>query len=91
MKIHRFYVPETKLSHEFWFNKPDQINQWLKVLRFKHGQQIVLFNGTEERLYEIKEIEPAAVLLELVTELKPKVPKKNIYLFWSVLKKDKND
>jgi len=92
MKIHRFYAPDIELQQNIWIHKPEFLRQWLKVLRFRVGQQLVLFDGVErDRLYRIVEIKADEVNLELVTELEPKLPKKNIYLFWSLLKKDKND
>lgn len=91
MKIHRFYITETKLEHDFWFSEQTLIHQWLKVLRFRIGQQLVLFNDNEDKLYKIIEIEKDSIHLEYITDFNRVLPKKNIYLFWSLLKKDKND
>ena len=92
MKIHRFYTPDTKLEHSFWFKESNLLHQWNKVLRFRPGQQVVLFDGeTQDRLYQIIEINPTEARLELVTDYARQLPLKNIYLFWSLLKKDKND
>jgi 16S rRNA (uracil1498-N3)-methyltransferase len=55
-------------------------------------REVVLFNEQqEERLYRILKFGNDAVHLELVTELVPKVPASDIYLCFSLLKKDKND
>lgn len=92
MKIHRFYTPETHLARDFWFKEPHILSQWTRVLRFRPGQQVVLFDGVEhDKLYTITEIGANEAHLELVTEYERKLPQKNIYLFWSLLKKDKND
>lgn len=92
MKIHRFYCPDTKLTHDFWFREPVVLSQWTKVLRFRPGQEIVLFDGVEhDRLYKILELRPDEAHLELITDYRRQLPKKNVYLFWSLLKKDKND
>ena len=92
MKIHRFYTPEIRLEHGFWLKDERLLHQWTKVLRFRIGQQVVLFNGLDtDRLYSITEINSNEAHLELVTDYSRKVPKKDIYLFWSVLKKDKNE
>lgn len=92
MKIHRFYTPELKLEHDFWFKEEALLHQWNKVLRFRAGQQIVLFDGLEhDRLYKITELSSNEAHLELITDYKRQLPRKNIYLFWSLLKKDKND
>lgn len=94
MRLHRFYInpEEIELTHEFWFKDEALRRQWLKVLRYKENDQVVLFDGVStERLYKLVRVESDAVKLELVTEFKRKVPSKHIYLFFSLLKKDKND
>lgn len=92
MKLHRFYTPNTVLTHEFWFKDKTTLGQWTRVLRFRPGQQVVLFDGREhDRLYKITDITVDEAHLELVTDYKRALPKKNIYLFCSLLKKDKND
>lgn len=92
MKIHRFYLPDTELKHNLWIHDQRLIHQWKHVLRFQRGQQLVLFDGkNEDRLYKLEEItnQEAHVLYE--TDMKRVLPKKDVYLFWSLLKKDKND
>ncbi len=94
MRLHRFYIhPDSiELTHEFWVHDPALLNQWLRVLRFREGSELVLFNGTtEDRLYRITRNEPDGVKLEMVTELERKLPEKHMYLFFSLLKKDKNE
>ena len=94
MRLHRFYIsPKThKLTNKFWLQDKDIVNQWQRVLRYKVGQQVVLFDGEQhERLYKIAKFEPEAADLELVTEMTRKLPSKDIYLAWALLKKDKND
>ena len=99
MKLHRFYAGDLRdkygkieLRQHVWINDPLLLNQWLKVLRYKLGDQLILFSGTgEDRLYKITKLEPQSVGLDLVTELEPVHPKKEVYLFWSLLKKDKNE
>jgi 16S rRNA (uracil1498-N3)-methyltransferase len=94
MRLHRFYVrpEEIELKQEFWLKDEGLRNQWLRVLRYKAGDQVVLFDGVQhERLYKLARVEPDAVQLELVTEFERKLPNKHVYLFFSLLKKDKND
>jgi 16S rRNA (uracil1498-N3)-methyltransferase len=92
MKIHRFYTPNITLSHGLWLKEPEILHQWNKVLRFRVGQQVVLFDGTEkDKLYKITEISTREAHLEHITDYKRQLPNKNVYLFWSLLKKDKND
>jgi 16S rRNA (uracil1498-N3)-methyltransferase len=98
MKLHRFYIKE--LHNKFgevsfgeivWVHDEKVLWQWVKVLRYRVGDELVVFNDNEERLYKIEVIEDDSVKLQLITQLERKVPNKKIYLLWSVLKKDKND
>ena len=93
MKLHRFYVADSiALRHDFWLHDERLVHQWRNVLRFQSGQELVLFDGVgEDRLYKITELTEREAHLQLVTELKRQTPKKDVYLLWSLLKKDKND
>lgn len=99
MKLHRFFAGglhdkygPTELRRHIWVNDEALVSQWTKVLRYRVGDELVLFDGTgEDRLYKISKIEPLSVGLDLVTELEPQKPNKELYLFWSLLKKDKNE
>lgn len=99
MKLHRFFVGHlhdkygpVDLRQHVWVNDPELFNQWSRVLRYKVGDELILFNGHgEDRLYKIHKIEESSVGLDLVTELEPVYPKREVYLFWSLLKKDKNE
>ncbi len=93
MKIHRFYVGDRiDLKHDFWLHDEELLLQWNKVLRFRSGQKIVLFDGERtDRLYEITEITAQEAHLKMTTDLNRKLPETEIYLLWSLLKKDKND
>jgi 16S rRNA (uracil1498-N3)-methyltransferase len=92
MKIHRFYVADVELKQDFWLHDEALLRQWNKVLRFRPGQQVVLFDGkSTDRLYEIAELSQTEAHLKLKTELARKLPGRHVYLFWSLLKKDNND
>ncbi len=94
MRLHRFYLsPETtELDHTFWLKDERLRNQWQRVLRYRENDQVILFDGVEhERLYKILRLEPDAIQLELITEFERKIPTNHVYLFCSLLKKDKND
>lgn len=95
MRLHRFYMrpDELELTQHIWVNDEALKNQWLRVLRYREGDQLILFDGVEtERLYKIVIIEPqGGIKLELVTDFERKLPARHIYLFFSLLKKDKND
>ena len=93
MKLHRFYVGDhIALEHSVWINDKNLLHQWSKVLRIAVGSELVLFDGkSHDRLYKVTKFEPMAAHLEYVTDFERNVPTKNTYLFWSLLKKDKND
>jgi 16S rRNA (uracil1498-N3)-methyltransferase len=97
--IHRFYTGHSKdrsgelqLTERLWVNDPGLVNQWLRVLRMRSGEELVLFNGNgQERLYRIEQVEEKAVHLQHVTDFQPKYPSVSLSLAWSLLKKDKNE
>lgn len=92
MKLHRFYVNDVALAHDLWLRDERLYHQWTKVLRFQVGREVVLFNVQhEERLYRIIEISNDAVHLDYVTDMKPKTSARELYLCFSLIKKDKNE
>lgn len=93
MRLHRYYISdEFKLKHDFWIHDRGLLNQWNKVLRYRSGQEVVLFDGVDtERLYRIIELKEDEAHLSLVTDFERQLPSKELYLFWSLLKKNKND
>jgi len=92
MKIHRFYSSNIHLDQECRIHDTKLLHQWNKVLRFRAGQQVVLFDGIKhDRLYEITDISLKEARLHHITDYKRSVPQQDIYLFWSLLKKDKNE
>lgn len=98
MRLHRFYAGglhtkwgKVELEKSFWVHDEHLLNQWLKVLRYREGDELILFDDQVERLYKITKIESSnSVHLELVTEMERELPRKHLYLLWSLLKKDKN-
>ena len=99
MKLHRFYVHQmhnrfgpVELGHNVWIHDQPLLHQWLRVLRYNIGNQLILFNNQEERLYQISKIDgTVGVQVELVTDMTRLLPKNKVYLLWSLLKNDKND
>ena len=93
MRLHRFYSgPDLALDHYVQIHQAELLKQWRQVLRFRVGQQLILFDGRgRERLYALTQLSLQVAQLELLTELPAKTPSKQIYLLWSLLKKDKND
>jgi 16S rRNA (uracil1498-N3)-methyltransferase len=92
-RLHRFYIDdELELKHDFWLHEERLLSQWRKVLRFQAGQEIVLFDGkTHDRLYKIEELTEREAHLIHITDFERKVPRREVYLFFALLKKDKND
>lgn len=92
MKIHRFFIADTRLEDRLLIDQPEFIWQWTRVLRFRPGQHLVLFNGQgQDRTFQVTNITKNSVQLELVADNLPLLPDHDTYLFWSLLKKDKND
>ncbi len=93
MRVHRFYVgPEVELKHDFWLHNESLIHQWKNVLRMRSGQEVVLFDGImHDRLYKIDELKDNEAHLLHVTDFDRKLPARELYLIWALLKKDKND
>ncbi len=92
MKVHRFYIADIPLQDTLRIDRPELIWQWTRVLRFRPGQQIALFNGQgQDRTYTVNEITKKLVHLEVIADNQPLLPEHDTYLFWSLLKKDKND
>lgn len=91
MKLHRFYI-DRELPRDFWMDDDALFHQMTRVLRFQEGRELVLFNAIrEERLYKITKVGNNAVHLELVTEMVARTPERDVYLCFSLLKKDKNN
>lgn len=93
MRVHRFYIdPSTELKHDFWLHDERLIHQWRTVLRMSPGQDVVLFDGLQtDRLYKITELNEREAHLLMVTDYARKMPKREVYLLFALLKKDKND
>lgn len=93
MRVHRFYTgEELKLKNDFWLHDEAMLWQWNKVLRFRVGQEVILFDGLQtDRLYKIVQLEKTEAHLQMVTELDRVLPARNVYLFWSLLKSDNNE
>ncbi|MGI9028193.1 MAG: RsmE family RNA methyltransferase [Candidatus Saccharimonadales bacterium] len=93
MRVHRFYTGQAvQLKKDFWVHDEALLWQWSKVLRFREGQEVILFDGEQtDRLYRILELKKTEAHLTMVTELERRLPVRHVYLFWSLLKKDNND
>lgn len=92
-KTHRFLVDEhIKLKKDFWLHDEALLWQWNKVLRFREGQNVILFDAVEtDRMYRIEKLDRTEAHLVMITELERVLPKRHVYLLWSLLKKDNNE
>lgn len=98
MKLHRFYIESTDFSKlsfgdSFEINNLELAHQLSRVLRFKDGDELVLFDDIGPEYFDylcmVKSIKNNVV--ELMVKSKSenhKEPKKQVTLFCAVLKKD---
>lgn len=93
MRTHRFLVDQKiELKKSFWLHDEELLWQWNKVLRLKSGQEVVLFDGIKtDRLYRIEKISKTEAYLQMISQLERNLPKKHVYLFWALLKRDNNE
>ncbi|MDP3996136.1 MAG: RsmE family RNA methyltransferase [bacterium] len=92
MRLHRFYINEKIESGEVEVRDKEILHQWLKVFRLKRGNKVILFDGSgTDFVCEIKEIAKNNALLSVAetTDSPAKSPALRVFLFQSVIKKDK--
>lgn len=90
MKQHRFYVSDELISGRLTIKDPDFCHQITKVLRFKVGQSLVLFNqrGLEADAV-IDYLSSEKIEVSLHDPRQPKhEPKQDTFLYCAVLKKE---
>lgn len=91
MRFHRFFIEqEIPESGEIKVADNNLIHQWGKVFRFKAGDQVILFEGTGyDYVSEIISLDKNQGVLKVVEKIQNKnIPKKEIHLFQSIIKKD---
>ncbi|MBU6430921.1 MAG: 16S rRNA (uracil(1498)-N(3))-methyltransferase [Patescibacteria group bacterium] len=92
MRLHRFFMErEISESGEVTIIDNDLIRQWGKVFRFKVGDRVILFDGLGfDYVSDIVLLDKNKGVLKVVEKIKNEnVPKKEIHLFQSIIKKDK--
>src|SRR3989338_3591691 len=77
--MHRFFTPNLMLSKEILY-------QIKNVLRFKPGEKIILFDGSGYDFISEFQGESAKVIEKVLNR---REPERKIFLFQSLLKKDK--
>lgn len=92
MRLHRFLI-ERKIPEggEVMIDDKDLIHQWGKVFRLKAGDRVILFDGIGfDYVSEIVSLDKNKGILKVVEKIKNEnIPKKEIHLFQSIIKKDK--
>lgn len=93
MRLHRFHVSvELQARGEMIISDEKLIKQWSKVLRYKRGQKVILFDGQgKEAECTIVSISPKGAHLLIENHLSPRTPVRDVHLFWSLLKKNNNE
>ncbi|HTE58495.1 MAG TPA: RsmE family RNA methyltransferase [Verrucomicrobiae bacterium] len=89
--LHRFYVQNVELKHDFWLHDQDLLERW-HAAEIKAGEQVILFDGQQhERLYRIEKLEKTEARLLYVTDFERRLPKRQVYLLWSLRDSKRND
>lgn len=71
---------------------PELLHQWRHVLRLKLDDTVTLFDGSEnEAIYQIKRLSKKQAELLRQSKKQAEVPKKEICLAWSLLKRENNE
>lgn len=92
MRTHRFFVNvPLSAGKTMEIENPDLINQWRNVFRFKVGDRVILFDGSGfDFLCDIANLtKQNATFSILQAEKNTAVPKREVLLYCSLVKKDK--
>lgn len=93
MRLHRFYISE-QVGEKNHLTIKDEglLHQWRKVFRYKVRDMVILFDGSGyEYECSILLIEKTDAVLQVVKKRQGIVPHKEIWLFFSLIKKDNNE
>lgn len=88
MRLHRFYV-EQSLGEVIVIQRKELLGQWIKVLRYKKGSRVILFNGNGfDTTYTVGTISPKEITLFAESTVSSYIPQKKVHLCVSIIKKD---
>ncbi len=88
MRLHRFYVSQP-LGEDVVINDVPTIKQWIKVFRYTQGDFVILFNGEgSDVTYQLSSVSPSSCHLIRTKQSPSIIPKRNVTLYLSVIKKD---
>lgn len=92
MRLHRFFI-EQRISESAKITIADKnlIHQWIKVFRLKEGDRVIIFDGSRfDYVSEFVSMDKNNAILRIVEKNENEnIPKKEIHLFQSIIKKDK--
>ncbi len=90
MRLHRFYIDKKIDEEKIFINENGLVHQWKNVFRFNVGGEMILFDGSGfEYNALIEKIGNREVVLEITRKRRGILPKINITLYQSLIKKDK--
>ncbi len=91
MRLHRFYIKQNiEKGKEIKIDNPELLHQWLKVFRLGSSDRVIIFNGNGmeyEGYFRIFEKKEAVLFLDKENLIK-NVPKVELHIFQSIIKKD---
>lgn len=91
MRLHRFYISEKiGTKTEITVNSVELVNQIQRVFRLKKGDRVITFDGSGfDFECEIIGLEKETIILKVIkSEPSRFVPKKEVYLYQALVKKD---
>jgi 16S rRNA (uracil1498-N3)-methyltransferase len=90
MRLHRFYINK-KINNSSQITIDDRrlIHQWRNVFRMKTGDRVVLFDGGgKDCVSDIVSLGKDEVTVKIVEKREGVIPDKEVWLFFSLIKKD---
>ncbi|MEX0931505.1 MAG: RsmE family RNA methyltransferase [Candidatus Paceibacterota bacterium] len=95
MRLHRFYSEQSlPVAGVFSYTNENQIHQWSRVFRYKSGDRVLLFDGTDkdvECVIESLEKQSATLSVNSITESPAGKREKEVTLYFSLLKGSMSD
>lgn len=91
MRLHRFFIEEQlRNKKEITFHDDEIIHQWKDVFRLRAGDRVILLDNTGfEYMAELKLLTKGNAELKILdASVSENIPKKEIWLFASLIKKD---
>jgi 16S rRNA (uracil1498-N3)-methyltransferase len=91
MRLHRFYIKEQiEKGKDIRIDNEELLHQWMKVFRLKASDRVIVFNGNGmeyEGYFKILAKKEAVLIFDKETIIK-NVPKVELHIFQSIIKKD---